>query len=188
MADDRRAFLTLATTLKGLPKSFSCVVTRYTRGYSVQMDTNTVRKQKNYTPRRVKETQLELTIQCRNVDEYEDIIQRIYFSQKSSLENPANGFVRFSWPFFKLDYIGLLINSPAGANRFEITPSISISFLLLHDTINSITTKYSTLDGSIKDIYSNQLIALHATSGADDILANTPPIGGGGGGRGPIVQ
>lgn len=154
--------------------SFEIAITSYTIGYQSQLGSAARRLDRQHYPIRTKELDINLTIQCRSMEEYDLIRQTIAITQGLSIYDVNRSFVRFSYPQLGLDYLGFIPNIEAGVRRFVQAPKLNFVLSLFRDTINTITNQYSESDGTWKDIAGDDLVTI-GKSESDTILNNTIP-------------
>lgn len=196
---DHSAYLVFGSQLLR-PSKYKITVVNYTQGYNVTMTSATVRRQKLNYPVRIKESDFQFSIQCRSINEYDTLKKEVRTSHLKSLENATQGICRFIYPELEIDYLGYISQAPEGVRRFEYTPTLPLTMLLLKDTVNTLTA-YTLQNVNWQDIYGTNLADLSTATStstidlADGIAsANKPPTTGAnpgsgvGGGRGPIVK
>jgi len=155
------------------------IVTQYAVGYTSTMDQATVRAQVHNYPIQVRENDFQFTVQCRSVDEYEQLVADLRSAQKAAYPNLKRGVVQFSYPAVGLNYYGYPTTIGAGVSRFDIAPNLPIALTLIKDNINKIMKQYSTIDGKWSDIVGTSVVDLYnkniVSSIFDSILADSKP-------------
>jgi hypothetical protein len=148
-----KAILTFPIPSANSPTTtYEISVIRYTIGYQYQVTNSVVRTQRHGYPVRTKEQDINMTIQCRSVVEYDAIRKTMELTQNLSLGVVEHGFIRFSYPALNLDYLGFIPQIAAGTHRFDPAPQLSFTLSLFRDTINTITGLYSDSSGTWIDV------------------------------------
>lgn len=170
-----KALLTLPfKTATSETTTFELTIVSYTIGYQSQLGSSGRRLDRQHYPIRLKEVDINLTIQCRSMTEYDEIRKTIAIVQQLSLYDINRSFVRLSYPALNLDYLGFIPSIEAGTQRFVQAPKLSFVLSLFRDTINTITNQYSETDGTWKDIAGDDLVQIGKSQG-DTILQGTIP-------------
>lgn len=120
------------------------VITGYSFSYSASIQSAQSRLQLNHYPYRAAQKSFHFTIKCRNEEEWQDLKELIKAHQYDVLTQSitSKGFFRIVWPEQGWDYIFLIKASPGGAQRFQVSPVLSISAEMIYDNIFSETNKF----------------------------------------------
>lgn len=145
------------------------------RGYNLQLNAAMTRKVKHYYPVRLKEQDLQFTVQCHSEAEYDALRSTIVKAQNNVLSDPNTGIARLVWPEYKLDYLGFIPTTTGGVRRFDHAPTLPISMIMIKDSINTLTTIYSTLQGRWQDIFGANIVDVYNSGkNEDDSSGNYP--------------
>jgi hypothetical protein len=149
----------------GYSNIFDVSIISYTSGYEGQFSESITRDAKHYYPIRIKENPINIRIQCKSIEQFDNLTFTIAKTQEIAIKDLNASFIRFSYPELFLNYLGYIDSAISATTRFVQAPIMSFVFTPYLDTINTIARTYSNTNGTWKDIVGLNLIDL--TRGPD---------------------
>lgn len=135
--------------------TFPVTIIQYGIGYTNDSASIVRRDDRQYYPMRIRQDDLQFTIQCRSVKQYKALQEAISDNHQKAKTQVDTGVVRFSYPALNLDFLGYITNGPGGIRRFEIAPTMGLNLMMVRDNINTVTSQWSSVDGEWEDIFKN---------------------------------
>lgn len=184
MTTSGNAYLTFTNAAQPrLAETYLVKIVQLTESLNVQLTNNTNRAATHFYPVRTKQSDLQFSIQCRSLEQYDKIRESIRKAQERTINEGYNsGIARIRYPDRKIDYAGYIPNVTAGARRFEFAPVLSLFMVMIKDRIGNISVGSSSTTGVWKDIAGTSLVdiykydtSLNPESEADKTMANNAP-------------
>jgi hypothetical protein len=170
--------LAILSTASGGSLRLPVVATNF--GLRSNIEEAQVKQSTVYYPIKVLQDDFKFTVQFSRIRDYQEAQTFIYQATKRLMaadlagEAVLSGYFRFNWPEMGIDYQGFIKNSPMGGKKFDYSPIVEYTMILVRDSIYSPTYRSTQVPGFESIAGQDLMNTGAAVRNADPIL--NPPI------------
>jgi len=173
---------TLSTTSSG-SLQLPVIATNY--GLRSNIEEAQTKQSTVYYPIKVLQDDFKFTVQFARIRDYQQAQTFIHQATQRLMsadlagEAVLSGYFRFNWPEMGIDYQGFIKNSPMGGKKFDYSPIVEYTMILVRDSIYSPTYGSTQVPG-FENVAGNDLLNTGAAVRNADPILNPPtaPTGG----------